>query len=102
MVLLAPGRECKHIVISILGSATTGSWRLVYCRTAAVRILFLSPRARLLSVVESDMTAPEQTPRPKPTATGAKNRYLLLDHWRGVACLMIVVLHATHCAKEGL
>ena len=26
-------------------------------------------------------------------------RYLTLDHWRGIACLMIVVLHATHNAS---
>ena len=27
-------------------------------------------------------------------------RYLTLDHWRGLACLMIVVVHASHHAKE--
>jgi hypothetical protein len=29
-------------------------------------------------------------------------RYLTLDLWRGLACLMIVVLHATHNANEAI
>src|SRR5262245_14011281 len=47
------------------------------------------------------MTAPERS-RPDPTSRTVKNRYVSLDLWRGLACLMIVVLHGTHLAQEGV
>ena len=39
-----------------------------------------------------------QSDVPMPVARNP--RYLTLDLWRGLACLMIVVLHATHNATE--
>jgi peptidoglycan/LPS O-acetylase OafA/YrhL len=47
--------------------------------------------------VASDQGAATGVSLPNPRTP----RYQTLDLWRGLACLMIAVLHAAHCASEG-